>query len=347
MAENALADPFGRYAHEMSWVAIQPFLESRGYRLRPRFHPDWEPSWLQKGLTRQEAFRLRLEDSLIILSVADLVDAIAPNGCKVVLKRVVKGSNEEMMSLRLNSLDKEDPFNHLIPLLDTIDLPNGEQVILVTPLLRGLSIDDPSFHCREEVIEYARQLLEGVVFLHAHNFTHRDICVSNVLMDPSRVVPSGFHFAAPYLRFESNKRKSIKTRRRCRVQPVNYFFIDFESVSFHPEGPEHSRALGLFGQCNIMPELSLTVPYNPFKVDIFQIGCTIFALFMLFFRPLCAPRPEDRPTAMEALTAFEGFVSAMKSRRRKYLVWNKEEFFHPRIVSRALVRICPPLNRFL
>ncbi len=77
MAENVSVDPFGRYAHEMSWVAIQPFLESRGYQLRPRFHPDWEPSWLQKGLTRDEAFRIRLEDSLVIL-VARLCIASLP-----------------------------------------------------------------------------------------------------------------------------------------------------------------------------------------------------------------------------------------------------------------------------
>ncbi len=64
------------------------------------------------------------------------------------------------MSIRLNALDKEDPYNHLIPLLDTIDLPNSNQVILVMPLLRATSVEDPSFHCREEVIEYARQLLE-------------------------------------------------------------------------------------------------------------------------------------------------------------------------------------------
>ncbi|KAF9018052.1 hypothetical protein BDZ89DRAFT_1021737 [Hymenopellis radicata] len=357
MTENALIDPFGRRPLEMSWVAIQPFLESRGYRLRPRFHPNWEPSWIRKGMTYDEGYRLRLEDSMKIVCLADLVDAIAPDGRKVILKRVAKGSNEEAMSIQLNALNKEDPFNHLVPLLDTIDLPNDEQVILVMPCFRSCT-EDPSFHCREEVIEYARQLLEGIVFLHSHNFSHRDICASNILMDSSRVVPSGFHFAAPELQ-EGDNCKWVKTRRRCRVRPVKYFFIDFESVSFHPEGPENARVLGFFGQYNVMPELSLSVPYNPFKVDIFQAAWTILALFRMvqnygglddfkdFFQTFCSRRPEDRPTAAEALAAFESFVSAMKPRERRYLVWNKEKLFHPRIIQRSLVRICPPLNCFL
>ncbi|KAF8917342.1 hypothetical protein CPB85DRAFT_1285537, partial [Mucidula mucida] len=58
-----------------------------------------------------------------------------------------------------------DPFNHLVPLLDTVDLPNGEQVILVMPCFRSCQ-DDPSFHCREEVVEFSRQLLE--VYRHRH-----------------------------------------------------------------------------------------------------------------------------------------------------------------------------------
>lgn len=30
---------------EHFWVDLQPFLFSRGYRLRPRYDPDWIPSW--------------------------------------------------------------------------------------------------------------------------------------------------------------------------------------------------------------------------------------------------------------------------------------------------------------
>lgn len=39
----------GRYdlsAEELFWRDIQPFLLERGYRLRPRYAPDWSPSWV-------------------------------------------------------------------------------------------------------------------------------------------------------------------------------------------------------------------------------------------------------------------------------------------------------------
>ena len=36
----------GRYSEELFWVYHQSWLEQQGYALRPRFHPDWVPSWL-------------------------------------------------------------------------------------------------------------------------------------------------------------------------------------------------------------------------------------------------------------------------------------------------------------
>lgn len=38
-------DPFELRKSEIYWVARQPFLESRGYQLRPRYRPGWVKSW--------------------------------------------------------------------------------------------------------------------------------------------------------------------------------------------------------------------------------------------------------------------------------------------------------------
>jgi hypothetical protein len=35
---------------ERFWRDHQPWLEERGYMLRPRFHPNWKPSWVSKDL---------------------------------------------------------------------------------------------------------------------------------------------------------------------------------------------------------------------------------------------------------------------------------------------------------
>lgn len=32
--------------HEAAWRDRQLFLQSRGYMLRPRLRPDWQPSWI-------------------------------------------------------------------------------------------------------------------------------------------------------------------------------------------------------------------------------------------------------------------------------------------------------------
>src|SRR6266702_3568987 len=34
---------------EVKWRDCQPFLESKGYMLRPRLRPGWTPSWISTG----------------------------------------------------------------------------------------------------------------------------------------------------------------------------------------------------------------------------------------------------------------------------------------------------------
>lgn len=54
--------------------------------------------------------------------------------------------------------------------------------------------------------------------------------------------------------------------------PVKYYFIDFGiSTRFSPD--EHPRlVVGRQGLDDKVPELSDTVPYDPFKTNIFIIG---------------------------------------------------------------------------
>ncbi len=51
------------------------------------------------------------------------------------------------------------------------------------------------------------------------------------------------------------------------------------------ESDEPCKLSVLSGQYNVMPELSLSVPFNPFKVDILAAAWTILAFFEvgLFF----------------------------------------------------------------
>jgi len=93
------------------------------------------------------------------------------------------------------------------------------------------------------------------------------------MMDETRVVPNGSHFARP--ESHDGTHHHLTWRHRCTVGPVDYFYIDFGLSKWHPNGHESATAIGIVGQLKDIPELSDTVPYNPFKLDICQLGRTI------------------------------------------------------------------------
>jgi hypothetical protein len=42
-------DPAVLHKSEAFWRNLQPWLSERGYKLRPRYQPDWSPSWKKNG----------------------------------------------------------------------------------------------------------------------------------------------------------------------------------------------------------------------------------------------------------------------------------------------------------
>ena len=98
------------------------------------------------------------------------------------------------------------------------------------------------------------------------------------MMDSSRVVPSGFHMADMFSQDRPTLDVPIESRHRCRVGPVKYYIIDFGLSSWFPEGHEGALVTGVVGQTKVVPELSDTVPYDPFKVDIIQLGAALKSL---------------------------------------------------------------------
>lgn len=51
--DNFVDDTFALRAWEYQWTHIQPWLESKGYMIRPRFRPGWIPSWTSTSNTRK------------------------------------------------------------------------------------------------------------------------------------------------------------------------------------------------------------------------------------------------------------------------------------------------------
>jgi hypothetical protein len=104
-----------------------------------------------------------------------------------------------------------------------------------------------------------------VVYSHLES----DCVLHNFLMDPGAMYPEGFHpVQVAYKRDYSG----IATYLPRSSVGVKYYFADF-GISVHMPGEDGPRFVtGNLGRDRDPPELSNTVAYDPFKLDIFIIG---------------------------------------------------------------------------
>lgn len=89
-------------------------------------------------------------------------------------------------------------------------------------------------------------------------------------MDADALYPQGFH---PVLqsRVRDFSRRAWPFSRASAPSPVRYYFADFGISVRIPPG-KTPQVLGHIGADREVPELSDTIPYDPFKVDIFILG---------------------------------------------------------------------------
>ena len=108
--------------------------------------------------------------------------------------------------------------------------------------------------------------------------TFRSDCIyENILMDASGMFPEGFH---PVLTLFTPDIQTIAkcVPRRDASPPVKYYFIDY-GISSHFAPGQLRLVVGHHGIDQTVPELSCTQLYDPFKVDIFLIGCVFLEIF--------------------------------------------------------------------
>ncbi|KAJ3556600.1 hypothetical protein NM688_g1940 [Phlebia brevispora] len=297
--------------HELWWRDSQKWLEDKGYMLRPRYQPEWVPSWEGNGRRH-----LLCEDGAATF-YGNLMDATRiSDGKMVMLKRISDETHPHELELTLffsSEAIASNPQNHCVQVLDVLDVPNNPRLhIIVLPFLR--EFNDPSFQTVGEAIACFSQIFEGLQFMHQHNIAHRDCMDLNIMLDPEPMYPNMFH----PVRTRVNKAMNRSAKHYTRTQrPTRYYLIDFGlSDRFDPaKGPP--MTLPVWGGDKTVPEFKrdYDARINPFPVDVYYIGNMIQESFLQkyhgleFLTPLVEIMTQDdsskRPTIDEVIRSFE------------------------------------------
>ena len=95
------------------------------------------------------------------------------------------------------------------------------------------------------------------------------------MMDASPLYPEGYHPVRKNYTPDTMYRISPLSRTD---RPVRYYYIDFGlSVQFSEGASPY--VVGDVGRDTDVPELSDSVPYDPFKVDVFSLGNLLYKEF--------------------------------------------------------------------
>ncbi|TCD71876.1 hypothetical protein EIP91_000008 [Steccherinum ochraceum] len=96
-----------------------------------------------------------------------------------------------------NPVLRKDPRNHLIPILDLIEVPQSNLAFMVMEEWSPNFVPDPPQTLRL-FLGALRQCIEHAVFMHSHHIAHLDISIRNLLTDYNS------HYA--YIDFELSRR---------------------------------------------------------------------------------------------------------------------------------------------
>jgi len=303
---------------EIFWRDHQPWLQERGYMLRPRYRPDWKASWI----VNKDLPVFRCEDSEVPIGAAVMDATRTSDGEFVMLKRIKRDAHPFEIPIAQffsNEPWSTHPRNHCVPALEVLDVPDDEKsVVLVMPFLR--QYNDPRFETVGEAVEFFRQILLGLQFMHQCHVAHRDCMTLNIMMDPKPTFPEMYHPVAHLYKRNYTPRSPKQYTRTAR--PTKYYLIDFGiSRQYEPNhGPIKERAI--VGGDKSLPEFQKSVePCDPFPTDVYYIGNVIRRDFLgtshglEFMVPLVTDMVQDDPTARptmdQVVERFDGILKCL------------------------------------
>ncbi|KIK89992.1 hypothetical protein PAXRUDRAFT_831730 [Paxillus rubicundulus Ve08.2h10] len=323
-------------SREVWWRVHYEQLKARGYLLRPRYSPEWVPSW-----TNTKKDWLECEDGKR-LRFAQIIDATRiSDGKFVTLKRINQAVHPyEVTIAQYFSSDTlaSQAANHCVPIYEAFTLDDANDVVvIVMPLLRAYT--DPQFDTIGEGVECVRQLFEGLHYIHKHHVAHRDCMNRNLMLDPSGLYPHSFHPMESSL----NRDYSGHAKHFTRTQrPPKYYFIDFGISRRYAPSETVPKEVPIWGGDKEVPEFQgSNEPCNPFPTDVFYIGNALKKDFIQmkqgfeFMQPLVADMiqadPSKRPTMDDVVARFEGICRGLSGWKLRSRVVDKDEDVFERV----------------
>ncbi|KAG2135813.1 hypothetical protein DEU56DRAFT_737574 [Suillus clintonianus] len=297
---------------EQRWANNYEWLKTRGYLLRPRYAPNWVPSWKGEKKPKPSLF---YEDGQMPFRSSIMDATRLSDNTYVILKLIQKSVHPYEVEIGQHLCSEAlaaDPANHCVPTLDVLQLPDEEDLfILIIPLLRYYI--NPPFKTFGEAVECFRQLFEGLQFMHSHRVAHRDCMSLNIMMDADLLYKGPFHPMQPVMRrdFKGYAKHYTRTQR-----PVKYLYIDFGISRRYDPSEAKPTEIPIFGGDKRVPEFqNSNEPRDPFPTDVWYLGRAIQQDFLLprkgfeFMKELIDDMVQDdpakRPSMDEVVSRYE------------------------------------------
>ncbi|KAI0296110.1 kinase-like domain-containing protein [Multifurca ochricompacta] len=312
---------------ERWWGDRYDEIENHGYRLRPRYHPQWQPSWLELG---KDFYAVEDGQPTILRAAMDAIRI--RDGLPVMLKKVLpeEGPHELAINQLFSTSEMErQPHNHCAPLLDVIELErSGSQRLMVFPLLRRF--DEPPIQTVGEFVAFFTQLCQGLQFMHQRNVAHRDCTANNIMFDASEMYPNGFH----PVKIDRNRNFKGRAKAYTRTKrPPRYYFIDFGLSRRYPSRDVTDDPLR--GGDRSAPEHQSGRRCNPFHTDIYYIGNFVrqefvnkyhgFEFMEKLVNWMTHPDPEKRPRIEDVLWSFARTRASLRPGKLRSAIISTQE----------------------
>ncbi|KAH9937741.1 kinase-like domain-containing protein [Amylocystis lapponica] len=327
--------------NELFWRAHQPWLQGKGYMLRPRYKPDWKPSWVQGEIPQHEA-----EDALGMRYFPNIMDAFrVADGKMVMLKKISKSQHpfevDINQSLSLPPLSS-DPHNHCVPIYDVLTSPDDADILLlVMPLLT--SFNDPEIQTIGEAFDFVHQLFQGLQFLHGQHVAYRGISSLNIMLDTSDMLPEMYHPKAPTETGGCKDTHAVKSYTRTE-RPPKYYYVDFEHARKYNFDDGLPREVPYVGGDSSAPEFQgngAKQPHDPFPTDVYYVGRLVKEDLIQKYKGLeslerlvadmLQADPQRRPTIDEVITQFDEIQRAQSSILFRIRLVGKQDSMRTRI----------------